>query len=82
MDGNSTAMGRKGISKIDGLFAGKKSKKSGSDDATSREISGEFMNIDESGRAKKRKVGFSKGDGDEVGGNSNATGLRGKLLWG
>ena len=35
------------------------------------------MNIVESGRTKMRNVGFSKGDGDEAGRYSNATGIGG-----
>ena len=43
---------------------------------SSRKVRGEAINKEKSGRTKEQKVGVSKGDGDEVGGNSNATGTR------
>ena len=48
-------------------IVGKKSKKSRSDDAISRKISGGAKNIKDSGRGEKRKDGLSRGDGDVEG---------------
>ena len=79
VDGN---LGEKGNWKNNGPTTKKRSKNSGNDNASSRKTSGKAMNKEESGRTKMRKVGFSKGDGDEVGGISKVTGSRGETALG
>ena len=79
MGGNS---GKKGNRKNDGPTAGKRSKISGSDVASSRKTSGKAMNMKELDRKKMRNVGYRKGDGDEVGGNSKVIGSRGETSLG
>ena len=40
------------------------------------------MNVKDAGRTKEQNGGYRKGDGDEVGGNSKATGSRGEFALG
>ncbi len=77
--GNS---GKKGKWKNDGPTAGKWSKKSGSDVASSRKMSGKAMTEETAGRTKEQNGGYSKGDGGEVGANPKATGSRGEFALG
>ena len=74
--------GKKGNQKNDGPTAGKRSKKGGSDDASSRKTRDEVINKEKSGRTNEQKVGVSKGNEDKVGGNLNATGSRGETALG
>ena len=55
--------GKKGSRKNDGPTAGNISKKSGSNDVTSRKTSGKAMNVKEAGRTKEQNGGYSKGAG-------------------
>ena len=59
-------MGKKGNWKNYGSTAGKWSKKSGSDDVSSRKTSGKTMNIEELDRTKMRNIGSSKGNEEVV----------------
>merc|ERR1712127_912939 len=77
--GNS---GKKGNRENDGTAAGKRSKISGSDIASSRKTSGKDMNEEASGRTKEHNGGDSNGVGGEVGANPKATGSRGELALG